>query len=426
MSQLGGPASSNRAGFWARSRRGWDIAFYGMAVIGAVTLTFESDSATTTAITLTALGVLVVAYTLIGRRAVRTGDRRLAAAYLVVLVLVMVAIVRVNPAGGILLFIAYSQVWYFAESRRMGVAVATAMTIAVFGSTLLAHGRMGEELPSVLGQAVITLAFALLIGLWLTTVAEQSEERAELLARLQAAQAELAESHHAAGVLAERERMAREIHDTLAQGFTSLVMLAQTASADLARERPGQAADRLALIERTARENLAEARALVAASAPVGLETSTLTEALGRLARRFGEETGVRVEVRTDAGIASLGRDREVVLLRAAQEALSNVRRHADARAVELVLEATDGVVRLEVADDGRGMEPTAVEGFGLRGMRERVTAGGGGLDVRSAAGEGTRVRVTLPAGAAGSAADLGRAGLPAGAAPDATQEETA
>ncbi|MCU1433144.1 MAG: sensor histidine kinase [Actinotalea sp.] len=286
------------------------------------------------------------------------------------------------------------------RERRTGILLSALLTAGVWVAFVLRFGSDSDEMLSLAGQMALSLMFSILLGLWISQVVEQSQERAVLLQRLHAAQAELGRSHHAAGVAAERERMAQEIHDTLAQGFTSIVMLSQTAEQDLRRGRPEQAADRIALVERTARENLAEARALVAAFAPVGLEGSSLGEALERLARRFEEETGVRVAVRRASAGAPIGREHEVVLLRAAQEALSNVRRHADARHVELVLAGGAGndEVRLEVVDDGRGMDPDQAEGFGLRGMRERVTSGGGELRVSRPAAGGTRVLVTLPA----------------------------
>lgn len=391
---------SERSEFWTRTGRGWDIAFYVMSVIGVATLAADSPSQEATIATTAVIAVLVLGYTLLGRRAVRSGDRRAATAYLVLLVVAVTIIVGLNPSGMVLLFIAYSQIWYFAETRRAGIVWCTVLTGALVAVTLTAHDVWKDSLGTVLGQAALTLSFAVLLGLWVTYVAEKSEERAYLLAQLEEAQAEAATSHHAAGVLAERERMAREIHDTLAQGFTSVVMLAQTASADLDRSDVEAARARLTLVESTARENLAEARALVAASAPVGLEGSTLVEAVGRLARRFGQETGIVVEVAVDDGLPAVGRDREVVLLRAAQEALSNVRRHAGAQHVQLTLGAADGAaVHLEIIDDGRGMAPGVAEGFGLRGMRERVTSGGGELAVTSGVDVGTRVQVTVPAG---------------------------
>lgn len=396
---------SDRAAFWARSLRGWDVAFYALWALGVASYLFERPEAGPgLGLALTMFAVLLVAYVVVGRRAAASGSRALALTYVLVMIVCVGAVVSATETGSLLLFIAYSQVWYFAESRRQGVALTVVLTVVVFG-TIAAQSSFDDlsDAAPLITQAGIAIAFSVLLGLWVTQVAEQSEERAELLAQLEEAQADAAASHHAAGVLAERERMAREIHDTLAQGFTSVVMLAQTAAADLRRERPDDAAARLALIERTARENLAEARALVAASAPVGLAESTLTEALERLAARFGEETGVRVRVvADDAALAGLTREREVVLLRAAQEALSNVRRHAGASTVDLVLGAAPdgGGVALEVVDDGRGMAPAAVEGFGLRGMRERVTTGGGALAVTSDVGLGTRVQVTMPVGA--------------------------
>src|SRR5699024_269426 len=108
----------------------------------------------------------------------------------------------------------------------------------------------------------------------------------------------LAEAHHASGVLAERERLAGEIHDTLAQGFTSIVMVAQTAQAELRRGRDDAAAERLASIEATARDNLEEARALVAAFAPAALSQGTLVDALERITERFAAETGVALSAR--------------------------------------------------------------------------------------------------------------------------------
>ncbi|WP_407320688.1 sensor histidine kinase [Isoptericola halotolerans] len=233
----------------------------------------------------------------------------------------------------------------------------------------------------------------------------RSDERAQLLHQLRAAQDQLAQTHHAAGVSAERERVAREIHDTLAQGFTSVVTQVQAATAALDRGEEQAARDRLDVVEATARDNLAEARGLVAAFAPVPLQDATLVEALHRLAERFTTETGaaVRFEVQdsdvSDERVA-LDPASDVVLLRAAQEALTNVRRHAGATDVTVRLARRDGALELEVSDDGRGLPPQFSEGFGLAGMRERATAAGGVLEIGPGAARGTTVRVCLPGGA--------------------------
>ena len=423
--ELAGPVPSgwrsDRAEFWARSLRWWDIAFYALWALGvAAYLLDRPRQGWGTGVALAAFAVLLAAYVGVGRRAAIAGNRLLALAYLLVMFACVCLVISTSETGTLLLFVAYSQVWYFAASRGQGVVLTVVLTVLVF-ATIAAQSdvRTWAQAGPLVTQAGIAIVFSVLLGLWVTQVAEQSEDRAELLARLEEAQADAAASHHAAGVLAERERMAREIHDTLAQGFTSVVMLAQSAAADLRRDAPDDAVARLGLIERTARENLAEARALVSVAAPVGLAESTLVEAVERLVARFGQETGIAVELAADPAIDHLTREREVILLRAAQEALANVRRHARATAVRLTLtvgggpsadgdagEHADGrdtgggaVVRLEVVDDGLGMPPEAVEGFGLRGMRDRVASGGGALDVTSDPGHGTAVRVTLPAG---------------------------
>jgi signal transduction histidine kinase len=188
------------------------------------------------------------------------------------------------------------------------------------------------------------------------------------------------------------------VHDTLAQGYTSIVVLAQTAAAQVGPD-PDAARERLALIEEVARENLAEARAMVAAFSPVPLEGATLVEALHRLAERFARETGVSTRVDTAAldGAPALSRNEEVVLLRGAQEALTNVRRHAAASAVVLRLSAVGGHVSVHVEDDGVGFDPAVAGGHGLAGLRSRVAEVGGEVDVVSAPGEGTRVTVRVP-----------------------------
>ena len=132
---------------------------------------------------------------------------------------------------------------------------------------------------------------------------------------------------------------------------------------------------------------------------PVPLEGATLVEALSRLAERFERETGVSTRVDTTAvdGGPALSRNDEVVLLRGAQEALSNVRRHAGATSVVLRVSDVGGAVSVHVEDDGVGFDPSSAGGHGLAGLRSRVAEVGGELDVVSAPGDGTRVTVRVP-----------------------------
>jgi signal transduction histidine kinase len=243
------------------------------------------------------------------------------------------------------------------------------------------------------------MVFSLAMGLWVFRVLEQSAQRAALIQELESTRAELAAAHREQGVVAERERWAREVHDTLAQGYTSIVVLAQTAAVQLPGD-PVAAAERIALIEEVARENLAEARAMVAAFAPVALDDVTLVEALERLTERFGRETGLATRLDTAAlgdGGSGLTRAEEIVLLRGAQEALANVRRHAAASAVVLRLSRIGEAVSVHVEDDGVGFDVAGAAGVGLAGLRDRAEEVGGAVEVASVPGEGTRVTVRVP-----------------------------
>ncbi|MFC8192184.1 sensor histidine kinase [Cellulomonas sp. NPDC057328] len=400
----------DRHGFWVRTLRLWDGFFVAMLAVYAVAVAVGPPTGPRQVVALALVGVLALAYVTLGRAGAVRGDPRLTDAYLVALVVLVVAQVALGGIGTVLLFLAYSHVWFFSRRRVTGVVWSVALTAGITVAAVARVRADGAEVVEIAADFGVALAFAIVLGLWITHVAEQSEERASLLEELRAAQDELASTHHAAGVLAERARLAGEIHDTLAQGFTSVVMLAQAADAELERGRVTQARTRLGHIEDVARDNLAEARALVAAFAPPGLDEGGLGAALVRLADRFGAETGVRVRL-DDTTDGAVGREQEVVLLRAAQESLANVRRHAGASTVTLRLARTGDDVVLEVADDGRGLAAGTPEGTGLRGMRARADAAGGALDVSGAPGGGTRVRLRVPSPATDAAAPPRRAG---------------
>ena len=405
-----------RHSFWLRTLSGWDALFYALVGVAAVAILIPGRFGPRLWWSLAILAALVVAYVLVGRRAARTGRGELADLYLALLLPLTAACTALENAGFVLLFVAYSQIWFFSRSRLRGVAWCAGLTVLVVGAAVVAARGWGGELVGFAAQMLASLVFSIVLGLWITMTAEQSEERAELLSRLEAAQAELAATHHAAGVVAERQRMAQEIHDTLAQGFTSVVMLAQATQAELDRDRPESARMRVTQIEQVARDNLAEARSLVAAFGPAGLQDAALGEALLRLTERFTAETGVRVSLVGDRAAADdLAPEAQVVLLRSAQEALANVRKHAGAATVTLELVRTEGEVRLEVVDDGRGLPQGTLEGNGLRGMRERARGGGGSMRVDARPTGGTRLEVTLPTTAP--------AGTPSGAAARRTRE---
>ncbi|GAA2927629.1 sensor histidine kinase [Streptomyces enissocaesilis] len=318
---------------------------------------------------------------------------RAAAAWLGALGVAWLILLALSPDG---LWTAFPL--YFLQLRllpaRWGLA-AVAATAATAIAGFVLHGQAvtpGTFIGPLLGAAV---AVATVLGH--QALHRESERRRELIEELIATREELAAAERTAGTLAERERLAREIHDTLAQGLSSIQLLLRAAERTLPDGDP--AAVHVRRAREAAQDNLAEARRFVRALTPPGLEHGSLTAALERLcaatvgpAVRFGV-SGTPVELPTPY---------EVALLRVAQSALANTVRHAGAARAGVTLSFMDTSVALDVVDDGSGFDPTAPRartggGFGLPAMRSRARSLGGTLSVESAPGQGTAVAITLP-----------------------------
>jgi len=195
----------------------------------------------------------------------------------------------------------------------------------------------------------------------------------------------------------ERERIAREIHDTLAQDLTAIALQIEASLSELKLD-PDGTRERLERALEVTRGSLEEARRSVLNLRAAPLAGKSLPDALAALGRRFTHETGIRVGI--DAGGAvRLPVSVEGELFRIAQEALANVRAHADAHQVTIALREREGRVTLSIRDDGIGFTPPAVgEGHhGLAGMRERAWLLGGSLRIRSRPGKGTTISATVP-----------------------------
>ena len=230
-------------------------------------------------------------------------------------------------------------------------------------------------------------------------------ERKRLIDELESTRSKLATSERQAGVLQERERLAREIHDTLAQGFTSIVMHHEAAGAALPNI-PGPAGKHLDQAHQTARESLAETRRLVWNLTPQALDRASLTEALDQVAKRWSEDGEEAASVVVTGTVRPLHPSVEVTVLRATQEALSNVRKHADARQVDVTISYMDDELVLDVHDDGIGFDTDgtgkeqsdgSAGGFGLVAMRQRIEQLDGTLLVESGTAHGTTLVVNLP-----------------------------
>ena len=227
-----------------------------------------------------------------------------------------------------------------------------------------------------------------------------------MIEQLQQTRAELAAAERQAGVLGERERLAREIHDTLAQGLSSIQLLLRAAGRDLPVNDTGRTAELIEQARRTAQENLTEARRFVAALAPPDLQQSSLVAALQRLCDTTSQQRGIAVTFHQEGTLIPLPTPVEVALLRIAQSALGNTTQHAHARRAGVTLTIMDTVISLDIVDDGVGFDladalsPAAASGpqggFGLISMRSRARELGGIMTVESEPGQGTAVAVTI------------------------------
>jgi signal transduction histidine kinase len=202
-------------------------------------------------------------------------------------------------------------------------------------------------------------------------------------------------------VLEERQRIAREVHDTVAQGFTSIVMHLEAAEQLMASD-PAKAQAHLDNARRMARESLGESRRSLWALRPEVLEQDGLLMVLIDLLLNWSNETGCAANFVMDGEPCALSEAAEIALLRATQEALANCRKHARASRVDVSVTFGNGSVLLDVQDDGVGFDPAAVQhgahgGLGLLGVRERLAAIGGTLTIESATGEGTTLAIQLP-----------------------------
>jgi len=326
-----------------------------------------------------------------GRRAPGAGRAR-AAIYVAGLFALFAAAQSQNPDVWFLAFAISPQFFSFLTPRlatRLGIALnflAAALLVSRYPSA--------DTAAVAFGIAAAGGGFAIFYSGWVSRIIGQSAERATIIDQLEATRAELAAAQHEAGRMAERQRLSADIHDTLAQGFTSILMLIQAAQADLNGSHP-QAERQLDLAAWTARENLAEARALVADLVPAQLDGGTLPDAL----RRLSQAPGVAAGFGLSGTPRPLPMATEVVLLRVCQEALANVRKHACAQSAAVRLGYEPDAVRLEVSDDGAGFDAARVNGgYGLRGMRARVAEAGGTLTVHTSPGAGTQVSATVPA----------------------------
>jgi signal transduction histidine kinase len=275
------------------------------------------------------------------------------------------------------------------------LAVAVAAVIAVL-ATSYEEGPFVEHSPTDSALDLqLYIVFAALTTLCLAAIV--SERRRAAL--------ELAESQRREGERAalERQRIARDLHDSVSQSLFSTTLHVRTAQHALEREQPdatGPVGEELNEIGQLTRGALAEMRALIFELRPGALAEEGLLAALAKQAAALSAREGLVIEVDGPDAHLPIGPEAEEQLYRLGQEALANVVKHARASTATVRIAADDHAVTIEINDDGRGFDPAAVgpEHFGLRSMQGRVADLGGRLEITSAPGRGTVLRVEVPA----------------------------
>ncbi|POX67641.1 sensor histidine kinase [Microbacterium sp. Ru50] len=344
--------------------------------------------------------VLLLAAYLIARPSAGAEDPRRFAVFLAIVTVSIAAMTFGEVSLATMQVIVYPLVWIFAPLRRDGVVGSLSVGAGMLVGYAGGFGFAPDALLEAAAVAVLSVAFSIAMGWWISAIAAYGTERARLLDELSRAQQQVEALSRDKGAADEREHLAREIHDTLAQTLAGIVMLAEQAGR---RSRAGDVDGAAAAVERlevAARDALGEARAIVARTAAVPGDP-VLGAAVERLAERFRADTGLEISVVDTA--SGVDRETQVVVLRCLQEALSNVRKHAGAARVTVTLAGEDdGTLRLVVEDDGRGFDVSSPRtGYGLDGMSDRVALAGGTVEVTAVPGAGTTLSVRLPAPAA-------------------------
>jgi len=368
------------------------VVLAGLVIVRAVVVPSSAS------IAIVAVAVVLIATYFLGASLARgSGSRGRAAGllWLAVLTVEWAALLWLSTEAAYLVFPLFFLYLHLLGGRWGAVAILLSTAAAIVALGLHGGWTVGGVVGPLVGAGV-----ALLIGLGYQALAREAAEREALMRELLDTRDQLAVTEHESGVLAERSRLAREIHDTLAQGLSSIQLLLHAAE----RADPdGPGVEHIRLARETAATGLADARRFIRELAPPDLDDQGLGGALRRLARTQWAAQGLQVEVRV-ADAVPLPMHVQTALLRIAQGAIANVVQHANAASAVIELVAGADGLRFTVSDDGDGFDlrthseegGATSDSFGLQAARERVQQLGGTLVVDSAPGRGTTLTVLL------------------------------
>lgn len=377
----------------------WNALFYIAVLVSLVFMVIDDDLNTPLWIGLL-LAILLILWNWLGLKLTFKRDKLIRLRFIVIMgdVILWYVLLTISPAFYFVLF-GFGLIFYILPIPYAAFA-ALSVTIGIIYNQVADRVEGLSLTDPLIWVFSFTGVGAVAMGIWITAIIGQSVRRRDLINQLEHAQAELVASEHHRGILEERQRLAREIHDTLTQGFTSIVMHLEAADQALSSD-PDTLKKHMDRAKETARNSLDQARRVVHDLRPNLLEQFSLPDALKRVTDRWSEATDIKATTTITGDLIPLHPNIEVILLRAAQESLNNIHKHAQATSAELTVSYMRDVIILDVKDNGMGLNKAPKSslsgGYGLRAMEERVKHYGGSVELESDLGEGTTVVVTIP-----------------------------
>lgn len=314
--------------------------------------------------------------------------------YFVIGWLIWYVLANLNSFFFFLLFVLFPYVFMTGQ-----VPWSIVLMVILNALVLITLNRISSDLAAPWMLIVgLTTAGAVLLGYFVKDIIHQSEERQRLIAELRAAREHLAQTQHEGGILSERQRLAGELHDTIAQGLIGIVTHLEAAE-NAASNGTVNLPDHLEQAKTIARSSLQETRRFIWAMRSVVFEDRAFGDGLRHILESWSKSSNLPENLVITGTEYALPPEYEFTILRVIQESLANIARHAGASQATVTLSYTPDAILLDIYDDGCGFDPinTQGRGFGLINMRYRVGQLGGTLTVESESGEGTTIMAHFP-----------------------------
>lgn len=317
----------------------------------------------------------------------------------------IVVLIRTWDGSALLLFAMY---WFGFAYLYTRYALVYAFILTL--STQWAFGTVGNDIGwnlntlAGIGLLIVLLGFSGMMARYIEAFQTEAEVNRHLLQELKQAQQTLIEREREAGIEQERQRMAGEIHDTLAQHFTSIITNLRAAR-ELESSEPALVNQHISHAFSAAQQGLTDSRAVLATMQPDVLLGRSLTEVLQAISSEWDAQSGTDIGFTTEGTAGQLSRAQESLLVRALQEALRNIDKHAQANQVNVRVSWLEDEMLLDISDDGAGFDPAAIQAgkngyqLGIATMESRVEAAGGTFALESAPGEGASITISFPTG---------------------------